>query len=282
MIRITLRFAWVFASGLLRRAPMAGIVGAIGLTAVFALALLAPLGGYPIGADVDPSVASQGPSAAHWLGTDHLGRDVAWRTALASRAFVGPGLVACAVAVGAGVPLGAAAGWSNGPLGLGIRAGIGVVDAIPRVVLVVLGCAIHGSTAGSLAVIAGLATAPALASAVLERIERLRIEEFVLASRAHGLSDARILAVHLVGIGCGRTIGRRSCEAFGAFVVLECTLSYLGGFGVQEPTPSWGNMLAFEWGRGLGPSVWAPALALWATVTACALTSRLFAEVDDG
>jgi ABC-type dipeptide/oligopeptide/nickel transport system permease subunit len=165
---------------------------------------------------------------------------------------------------------------------------LGAVSAVPAVVLVVLGCARYGAGPIQLGALAGLAAVPSLAEAVRERIERLRLEDFVLASVAHGLSELRILAVHLVAFACGRTIARKLLEVFGGVVMLESTLSYLGsqtggaGFGVPEPMPSWGNMMAFEWGRGLGASFLAPALALWATVWACVLASRAFAEVDDG
>lgn len=268
--------------GIVRRADRSSIAGSAFLVGVVLVALLAPLSGYPVGADVDPTVRSLGPSVRHWLGTDHLGRDVFWRLALASRTFVGPGLLSCGIAALVGVPLGAIAGWRGGPLSLAIRTGLASVAAIPRLVLVLLGCAIYGDGPIALAAITGLGAAPTLAEAVLERIERLRIEEFVLASQAHGLSDLRILALHLVALASGPGIVRRLFETFGAFVVIECTLSYLGGFGVQEPMPSWGNMLAFEWGRGFASSVVAPALAIWTTVGACVLTSRMFAEVDDG
>jgi peptide/nickel transport system permease protein len=276
------RVATTVVRDIARRAAPSSVAGAVFLALLALTALLAPLGGYAVGADVDPLVRSQGPSAAHWLGTDHLGRDVFWRLLLASRTFVGPGLLSCAIAALVGVPLGAAAGWSGGPVSLAIRTALGSVAAIPRLVLVLLGCAIYGDGPVQLAAITGLAAAPSLAEAVVERVERLRIEDFVMASQAHGLSDLRILGLHLVAIASGRAIVRRMVETFGAFVVVECTLSYLGGFGVQEPVPSWGNMLAFEWGRGFTSAVIAPGVAIWATLGACVLASRLFAEASDG
>lgn len=276
------KIARAVARDVLRRARPSALAG-IGLVTLVVLAsAFAPLGGYPVGADVDPAARSLGPSTAHWLGTDHLGRDVLWRLLLASGAFVVPGMLSCAVAAVAGVPLGAVAGWRGGGPALAVRTALGSVAAIPRLVLVLLGCAIYGNDPLVLAVAAGIASVPPLAEAVRERIERLRLEEFVLASRAHGLSEARIVLVHLVGAACARPIARRLLDTFGAFVVLECTLSYLGGLGVQEPVPSWGNMLAFEWGRGLGAPVLAPGLAIWATVAACTLAGTLFAEVEDG
>lgn len=275
------RMVTVLGRRILRQAPPSALGAAVFLGLLAAVALLAPLSGYPVGADVDPTVRSQGPSLAHWLGTDHLGRDVFWRLVLGARTFVGPGLLSCGFALAVGVPAGAIAGWTGGPASLAIRTALASLAAVPRLVLVLLGCAIYGDGPVSLAVLTGIAAAPSLAEAVLERIERLRREEFVLAARAHGLSDLRILGLHLVALASGRVIARRLFEVFGAFLVIESTLSYLGGFGVQEPMPSWGNMLAFEWGRDFGSSVLAPGLALWTTLGACVLASRMFAEVDD-
>jgi peptide/nickel transport system permease protein len=284
----TFRMFGAVIRDVVRRAPLAGWIGAIVLGLVLATAFLAPLGGYPIGADVDPAASSRGPSADHWLGTDRLGRDVFWRLLLASRAFVGPGALACAISGTLGVSLGALAGWRQDAGAQVVRAGLGAVASVPALVLVLLGCARYGNGPVQIAVFAGIATAPSLAEAVRSRIERLRHEDFVAAAQAHGLSDLRILVVHLMGIACGRTIARKLTETFGSFVLLEATLAYLGvrvggaGFGVQEPMPSWGNMMAFEWGSGLTVPFLAPAVALWATVWATAQAARMFAEAEDG
>jgi peptide/nickel transport system permease protein len=279
---VILRIALSVAADVAKRTRLGGALGLAFVALVAVVSLLAPLGGYPVGADVDGGARSLGPSAAHWLGTDHLGRDLGWRLALASRAFVGPGVLSCLVAAGIGVPLGAVAGWSGGGASLFVRTGLGSIAAVPRLVLVLLLCAVYGSSPVVLAAGAGLAAAPPLAEAVYQRIERLRREQFVLAARAHGLSEPWLVLVHLVGAACGRSIARHLLEAFGAFVVLECTLSYLGGLGVQEPSPSWGNMLAFEWGRGAVLPVFAPGLAIWLTIGGCALAASVFAEVEDG
>lgn len=259
-----------------------GLAGVAVLAAVVLAAILSPLGGYPVGADVDPALAGLGPSWRFPLGTDHLGRDVFWRLVLASRAFVGPGLTACAIAGTLGVTVGALAGWAGGPVADGVRFALGTIAAVPRLVLVLLVCTIYGAGLPQLAVAAGIAAVPATAEAVFSRIERLRRAEFVLASMAHGVPAARLLLGHLVGAACGRTIARQLLATFGSFVVLECTLSYLGGLGVPEPTPSWGNMLVFDWGRGTWLSVGAPALSIWVTVGATIAASRLFVERDDG
>lgn len=235
---------------------------------------------YDVVADVAPDQASQAPSAAHWLGTDHLGRDVAWRLLLGTHAFAGPGLLACALASVVGLGSGAVAGYLGGPVAAVLRYLSTVVASIPRFVLVLLAIAIYGNSTWLIGAVAGLAYSPALAEAVFQRIDSLKRAEFVLAARAHGLTDARILLFHLLWVDCRRMVGRHALALFGYLLLLETTLSYIGGFGVEEPEPSWGNMLAFEFGQRAGNpwGVWAPALAIWGTILCCGLASQALAE----
>jgi peptide/nickel transport system permease protein len=235
---------------------------------LIAAGIVAPWLGYDPVADVAPLAAHLPPSGAHWLGTDHLGRDVAWRLLLASHAFVVPGLTACAIAAAIGVPAGAYAGYRGGWVASVFRFGIGVIGAIPRFVLVLLAMSIYGNSSAVLAVTAGVSFAPVVGEALYARIEELRTAEYVEANRAHGIPEWRILWVHLVIAAAGRRIVRQLLALFGYFIALETTLSYIGGFGVAEPFPSWGNMITFEWGRD-APSIWpigAPILALLACI----------------
>lgn len=238
------------------------------LLLLWAVALLVP---YDVVGDVHPELADAAPSAAHWLGTDHLGRDVSRRLVTASRAFVLPGLGAAGVAGIVGLTLGTVAGWFGGAAEQLVRLMFTVVGAIPRLVLVLLAATILGDTPVLLALAAGLVCAPELGSAVAARLGELRRAEFVLALRAHGIPDGRILGYHLLWVNARGVVARQLFTVFGYYVGLETTLSYLGGFGIQEPAPSWGNMVAFEFGRPDGnPFAWlAPALALWAAVVAC-------------
>jgi ABC-type dipeptide/oligopeptide/nickel transport system permease subunit len=235
---------------------------------------------YDVVADVDPSAAGMAPSAAHWLGTDHLGRDVAWRLVLATRAFVGPGLLACALASIIGVGAGAISGYLGGPVAAWVRYLSTVTASIPRFVLVLLAIAINGNSTWLIGAVAGVAYSPAVAEAVFTRIDSLKRADFVLAARAHGLGPGRILLFHLLWVGCRRMVGRHALNLFGYLLLLETTLSYIGGFGVMEPQPSWGNMLAFEFGYRTDNiwGVWAPALAIWLTIFCCGLVSEALAE----
>jgi ABC-type dipeptide/oligopeptide/nickel transport system permease subunit len=271
------------AAATLRSHPSAWF-GATLLLFVMATGLLAPLSHYDPITDVDPAMAQLPPGPGHWLGTDHLGRDVLKRLLLACQFFVIPGLLACAVASVIAIPAGAVAGYRGGWIEALVRWAFNVLASVPRFVLVLLVLSIYGDHLWLLALAAGAAYSPTLVEAVFARIEALRSQDYVVANRAYGVPGWRILWVHLVWAACRRLIGRHLLTLFGYFLVLETTLSYIGGFGVQEPMPSWGNMLVFEWGRDVwyAPQVIAPVIMLWLTIGAAALVAESLGEVRGG
>jgi len=235
---------------------------------------------YDFVADVDATRAGLGPSLAHRLGTDHLGRDVFHRLILASHAFVGPGILACLLSSALGVGAGALAGYLGGWTARVIRYLSTVTASLPRFVLVLLAIAIYGNSTALIGLVAGVTYAPTLAEAVYTRMDALKRAEFVVASRAHGVGHLRILFYHLLWVNCRRLLGRHALHLFGYLLLMETTLSYIGGFGVMEPEPSWGNMLAFEFGQRSGNpwGVLAPGLAIWLTILACGLLGEVLAE----
>ncbi len=266
------------ASSLLQRLVPA--LGGLVLLLVLAAWVVSLGVSFDVVADVDPSRASQPPGAGALLGTDHLGRDVAWRLVTASEAFMGPGLLAAVVAAGLGLPAGALAGYLGGPVAGLVRYLFAVVSTLPRFVLVLLACAIYGAEPHVLAIAAGIAFVPGLGGAVHTRIADLRSREFVLATRAHGVRPLRTLAWHLVWVNCRALVARQVLYLFAFVLVLETTLSYIGDFGIEEPAPSWGNMLAFEFGVHDG-NLWAwaaPALAIQATVAATMAVASVLQE----
>ncbi len=256
-------------------------LGVLVCATIIIVSFLSVVNGYDPVADVDPSRAGRAASAAHWLGTDPLGRDVASRLAAGGIAFIAPGSIAGLVALIAGLPAGAFAGWYGGHVAATLRFGFGVLSAVPGFVLVLLACSIFGNHLGVIAVALGLSYAPTLGEEVYSRVTAMRISEYVLASRAYGLPDWRILWVHLIAVGCGRTIARHLVLLFGYTLALETSLSYIGGFGVQEPAASWGNMIAFAWGRsGDGWSFAAPIALVWLTTAALAWVADGLVEGD--
>lgn len=276
-----LRFqARTFAGALSRPGPA---VAAAWLLAIGLVALVATFSGYHPAADVDPSRASLPPDATHWLGTDHQGRDVFLRLCQATRAFVGPGVLAAVLATVLGAPLGVLAGALGGPTERAVRSLGAMVAAIPAVVLVLLVVTIASSDPWTLALAAGLAGWPAMVEVAADGAARLRVEGALRGWEAHGLAPLRILGVHLLWAASTPALARQGLATFGGFLVLETTLSYFDGFGVPQPWPSWGNMLVFDWGRtGGNPLAFlAPAAALIGAVWAVqVLTDALEAIAD--
>jgi len=256
------------------------MVGA-GILAVVVLAWFVSLAvGFDVVADVDHTRANLGPGTHAWLGTDHMGRDVFWRLVTASEAFVGPSLAAGVVTLLVALPAAGIAGYHGGIPAQAVRYIFTVLGSVPRFVMVLLACAIYGNETVVIAVAAGVAYAPALGEAVYTRLEALRTADFVDAARAHGVSPASILWYHLLWVSCRRLIGRHLLYLFGYYLLLETTLGYIGDFGVEEPAPSWGNMLAFEFGIPDGNVMaWvAPALAIWVTILGTVLTASNLSE----
>lgn len=239
---------------------------------------------YDVITDVDISIAGQAPSFEHWLGTDHIGRDVALRTLIASNAFVGPGIFACLIAILLGVSAGATSGYLGGIPSSIIRFVSTVTASLPRFILVLLAIAIYGNSTWLIGAVTGIAYAPTIAEAIHSRIDSLRRAEFVSAAQAHGLSELKILIYHLLWVNCRELVARHALSLFGYLLLLETTLSYIGGFGVMEPQPSWGNMLAFEFGHRTDNiwGLWAPAIAIWITILATTLVSESLLENTRG
>lgn len=262
-------------------------VGAVGLALLGAAWLGSYALGYDVVLDVHPERASAAPAVGLWLGADHLGRDVARRVLLGTQAFVGPGLGAVALALGLGGSSGALAGWWGGWAAAGLRYGMAVLASIPTLPGALLAGAVLAGAGGSvwrLAAVVGLCSAPAVSEAVYGRVQALRRADFVLGLQAHGLHPARVLAWHVLWVSCRGLLARQATRAFAALLTAETTLSYLGGFGVAEPQPSWGNMIAFEWQvSGGNPWAWAgPALALWAAAFSASQVAAGLAEGQDG
>ena len=231
--------------------------------------------------DVDPALPTDqpmlGPGAGHLLGTDQLGRDLAGRLVVSVEAFFFPGLFACLVTVLLGVPAGSVAGfWPASRSASVVRALLTIVGAWPRLVLVVVVVAIFTASVSDpaafggvrlylLAGLVGLSFVPQLAHALAEKVLHFQREQFVEAARAHGIPDSRILGYHILWANCRDLVLRQACTLFGAFILVETSLSYLGHYGVPAPRPSWGNILAgVKFGvintrRLLIPDAWTPS-----------------------
>src|SRR4051812_45614231 len=212
------------------------ILGLIVLMAIFA----EPLGRVsPI--TIDLMAARTGPSAAHPLGSDLVGRDVWSRLVHASRVSLVVGIGAVALYVALGVVLGAIAGFYGGPIEIAILRLADVVLSFPALILVLVIVALVGPSLTNIILVIGLLGWPRVARLVRGELLSLREREFVQAARAMGASDARLMFRHLLPNTAGVVLVAATFGVANAILV-EASLSFLG-MGVQPPTPSWGNML---------------------------------------
>ncbi|MCA9526348.1 MAG: ABC transporter permease [Myxococcales bacterium] len=250
---------------------------------VLLLGVIAPFIGYDPVADVDYEAQLLGPSWAHVFGTDGQGRDVAIRLVKGTEAFFLPGLLAAAIAVIGGALAGAVAGYLQGIGRSVVLGGLQLLDTLPRLVFIILLCTIMNPSITLIAGVAGLLFVPAIATVIRRKVEALGSEDYILAHVAHGFSPARILLYHILWLQCRPLLIRQATFVFGYVLFVETALSYLGDYGVQEPSPSWGNMVAQTRDlAGQAPWPWLfPALAIVVTIAAFLSFGNLLARRDE-
>lgn len=237
------------------------IVGALVLGAVLA-PLLAPQD--PL--HVDPVHALQGPSLAHPLGTDGLGRDLFSRVLIGSRASLGTAVLAAAVVLALGTCVGLVAGLTGGWLdGLLMR----LVDAVLAFPSLILVLAIAGTVGGGLAgVLLGITATWWASYARLVRglVAGLRELPFVEAARAMGARPVRIAVRHILPALVADMVVLLTLEMGGVILAIS-GLAFVG-IGTQPPAPEWGAMLNDAWNVVLvHPSLMLPpGIALLLTV----------------
>lgn len=182
------------------------------------------------------------PSAAHWMGTDDLGRDVASRMMVGARVSLTVGLLAVGLSVLLGAAVGLLAGYHGGWVDTVLMRAVDVLLCFPTIFLILMVIAFLEPNIWNVMAIIGLTSWMGLARLVRGELLSLRERDFVWSARGLGLSTARILFVHLLPhllspIAVAATLG------VGGAIMTESALSFLG-LGVQPPAPSWGNMLS--------------------------------------
>ena len=182
------------------------------------------------------------PSAAHWMGTDDLGRDILSRLIHGAPATIYASFLAVGVAILLGVPVGLAAGYFGGWIDDVISRTIDTLLSFPAIVLAiaVTGALGIGLTNGMIAV--GIVFAPQLARLARARTLVVRHELYVDAARCFGASTPHILWRHVLPNAIQPVIVQVTL-LLAAALLAEASLSFLG-LGVQPPHPSWGAMLA--------------------------------------
>lgn len=224
----------------LARRP-AAVFGGVVLLTVLVLALFAPwLAPY------DPlatswSAVRKAPSAAHWFGTDEVGRDLLSRVIWGARASLSAGLVAVLIAVAVGLPLGMVAGYLGGWIDMVIGRLTDAMLAIPFLILAIALAAFLGPSLSNAMIAIGVTATPLFVRLARGQVLQARAEDWVEAARSVGNPRARILVRHILPNILPPVMVQATLTIASA-IIAEASLSFLG-LGQQPPAPSWGSML---------------------------------------
>lgn len=183
----------------------------------------------------------EGPSAAHWLGTDQVGRDILSRLIVGTRLTLLIAVIAVAASGVLGITLGLVAGYFGGAIDRVATALIDLLLTIPSIVLAIAIVSVVGASATGLTIAITASFVPPLARLVRGRVLELREEEFVSAARTIGMRTSRLLARHVLPNAVSVIVIELSLLA-GQAVLVGSALGFLG-LGVQPPDPEWGSML---------------------------------------
>jgi ABC-type dipeptide/oligopeptide/nickel transport system permease subunit len=217
------------------------VVGAVLLLAFVLLAVFAPL----ISAQ-DPLQTSfltirKPPSAAHWLGTDELGRDIFTRLAYGARASLSAGVISVAIALAVGVPFGLMAGYYGGLVDGAISRATEAMLAIPFLILAIALAAFLGPSLSNAMIAIGLSAMPLFIRLTRGQVLSIKTEDYVEGARSIGLPDRWIIIRYILPNVLPPLIVQATLTIATA-IIAEASLSFLG-LGQQPPNPSWGSML---------------------------------------
>lgn len=217
------------------------MVGAVVVLGFVVLALFAPW----IAPD-DPIATSwtairNVPSAAHWFGTDDLGRDVLSRVIWGTRASLLAGLVSVSISLLLGVPIGLAAGFLGGAVDAVISRVTDAFLACPFLILAIALAAFLGPSLTNAMIAIGVSATPVFVRLTRAQVINIRVEDYIEAARAVGNPPLRIALRHVLPNVTAPVIVQATL-AIASAVIAEASLSFLG-LGQQPPAPSWGSML---------------------------------------
>ncbi len=231
---------WRDAFHRLRRNHLA-MVGLVLLSIIVILSIVGPwFSAHTFDAqDRDNRLAS--PSARHWFGTDHLGRDVFVRVLTGGRVSIQVGLAATAVSLLIGVVYGAVAGFQGGRLDNGMMRIVDILYTLPFTIVAIILVTYFGRSLLLVFIAIGAVEWLTMARIVRGQVQSLKEKEFVEAAMAMGLPWRRILFRHLIPNALGPIIVYTTLT-IPRVMLLEAFLSYLG-LGVQAPMSSWGTLI---------------------------------------
>jgi peptide/nickel transport system permease protein len=211
------------------------------MAAIILLALFAPLIATHDPAEQDLLNRLKPPSADHWFGTDDLGRDLFSRVLYGSRVSLSVGIFSVVFNVAIGVAVGALAGYYGGKLDSILMRFVDVMLAFPQLFLLITVVTILKPSLFNIIVVFVLFGWMGKARLLRGQIMSLKNREFVDAARTMGMSDFRIIFVHILPNAIAPVIVSATLQ-MGSMILTESSLSFLG-LGIQPPHATWGNLL---------------------------------------
>ena len=217
------------------------MLGLVVVAAFIVLALGAPwfASHDPVGTDW--AALRKGPSAAHWFGTDELGRDVYSRVVFGARASLLAGVVSVSISLALGVPIGLLAGMAGGGLDGLVSRLTDAFLACPFLILAIALAAFLGPSLSNAMIAIGVSATPIFVRLTRAQVINVKVEPYIEAARALGNPPWRVALRHVAPNVAAPLIVQATLAIAGA-VIAEASLSFLG-LGQQPPAPSWGSML---------------------------------------
>jgi peptide/nickel transport system permease protein len=183
----------------------------------------------------------KGPSSAHWLGTDNFGRDLLSRLIVGARASAMIGIVALFIAAMIGMSMGLLAGYFGGWVNIIIIRVVDVLMSFPMIILALIIATLLGGGLLNVMIALGIAIAPGYARLMHGMVLSLKHADYILAGRAVGNYNARLMFLHILP-NCFPPLIVLVTISIGVAILSESGLSYLG-VGITPPTPAWGAMV---------------------------------------
>jgi peptide/nickel transport system permease protein len=215
--------------------------GGVMVLLLFIVAALAPFISPFDPNEIDRNSILEPPGGVHILGTDDLGRDVFSRMIYGSWISLAVGFVAVGIATCIGIIFGALSGYYGGWTDRIIMRFVDIMLSIPTFFLILAVIAFIGPSIWNIMIIIGLTSWMGVARLVRAEFLSLKEREFVLAAKAIGAGDMRIIFSHIMPNSMS-PVFVSAVLGVAAAILVESALSFLG-LGVQPPTPSWGNIL---------------------------------------
>lgn len=221
------------------------------------------------------------PSSEHWLGTDQNGRDIAARIIYGTIVSLQVGIVSMGIAALIGIVLGALSGYFGGWIDIVISRIIEIVQCFPTFFLILSILAWLEPSIINVMIVIGMTSWTSIARYARGEFIRLQHEDYVLAAKSLGCSSGRIMFIHLLPNSVAPVLVTITFGIASA-ILAEAGLSWLG-FGVQQPDPSWGNILreAYDSIRSASYMVYPPCVAIFLAVLSYNLVGDALRDAID-